>query len=392
MKPRSDLSSLHVVAWLHPRGGGTSRTVVQLTDSLANDAGVSVTLLSQGFENDPTVLSQAEGIDRRVVETTSRLTLQLGLPVRRELARICNQNPPSLIHSHGVWLPVNHWASNAARRIDVPLIVHPHGMLEPWALNYKAHKKWLAMALFQRKDLATAKVLVATSSEECRNLRSLGFGQPIAIIPNGVELASGTIMDTKLGNVPNIRTALFLSRVHQKKGLINLVHAWGRLRPQGWRIQIAGPNEGGHLEEVMLEARKNGIEAYIDYIGEVDGAEKEHVYKNAHLFVLPTFSENFGVVVIEALAHGLPVITTRGAPWADLETFGCGWWIDIGVEPLVVALREAIALSDDQRSAMGELGLSYVQRYNWGSIARHTADIYRWVLNQGPKPDCVHMD
>ena len=108
--------------------------------------------------------------------------------------------------------------------------------------------------------------------------------------------------------------------------------------------------------------------------------------------LLPTFSENFGVVVAEALSHGLPVITTRGAPWADLETHGCGWWIDIGVDPLAAALRQAMALSDDERRAMGERGRTYVQRYNWADIARQTIEVYRWVLGQGPRPDCVHQD
>ena len=108
--------------------------------------------------------------------------------------------------------------------------------------------------------------------------------------------------------------------------------------------------------------------------------------------MLPTFSENFGVVVAEALSHGLPVITTRGAPWADLETHGCGWWVDIGVEPLAVALRQAMALSDDERWTMGERGRAYVQRYNWADIARQMADVYRWVLGQGTRPDCLHLD
>ena len=106
----------------------------------------------------------------------------------------------------------------------------------------------------------------------------------------------------------------------------------------------------------------------------------------------PTFSENFGVVVAEALGHGLPVITTRGAPWADLETHGCGWWIDIGVEPLAAALRQAMALSDDERRAMGERGRAYVQRYNWDVIAREMIHVYRWMLGHGDPPACVQVD
>ncbi len=107
--------------------------------------------------------------------------------------------------------------------------------------------------------------------------------------------------------------------------------------------------------------------------------------------MLPTFSENFGVVVAEALAHGLPVITTQGAPWADLPAFGCGRWIPIGVEPLAEALREAMALSDAERAAMGERGLQYVRRYDWAAIAEDMAAVYRWVLGRGDRPDCVRV-
>ena len=100
----------------------------------------------------------------------------------------------------------------------------------------------------------------------------------------------------------------------------------------------------------------------------------------------------FPVVVAEALAHGLPVITTRGAPWADLDTYDCGWWIDVGVEPLVNALRSAIALSDEQLREMGARGREYVRRYDWEDIARRTTEVYWWILGQGRRPDCVRLD
>ncbi len=111
-----------------------------------------------------------------------------------------------------------------------------------------------------------------------------------------------------------------------------------------------------------------------------------------HLFVLPSFSENFGVVVAEALSYGIPVIATRGTPWADLESFGCGWWVEPGVPFLTEALRAATALGDEERAAMGERGLAYVQRYNWDAIASETLCLYRWVLGQGERPACVRVD
>lgn len=377
----------HVVAGLHPRAGGPSRTVVQLTDALARYSELGVTLLAQSFNGEPSVPS-AGNINRCLIESPSRHALRFGLPARRELKCSMRQQTPALMHSHGLWTPVNHWAAVEARRHGVPLILQPRGMLEPWALNHKAIKKKLAMILFQRRDLESARLLVATSEIEHENIRKLGLGQPVAVIPNGVDL-NVEPSQAKAAQPDRRRVALFLSRVHPVKGLLNLVRAWARSAPAGWRLCIAGPDEAGHLKEVLALVQQLGVQDSVDYLGSVDGADKSALYNAADVFVLPTFSENFGVVVAEALAHGLPVITTRGAPWADLQTYGCGWWIDIGVDPLAQALREAMALSDEQRRAMGALGRGYVRRYDWDDIAQHTIAVYRWVLAQGPRPDCV---
>ncbi len=384
----------HVVAGLHPSAGGPSQTVVQLTDALARQQSLNVTLLSQSFTGDLSVASAAN-VNRRMVESASRNSLRFGLPVRSELQRLTRIQNLALLHSHGLWTPVNHWAVDEARRHDIPLIIQPRGMLEPWALTHKALKKKVAMALFQRHDLDSTNLFVATAAMEYESIRELGLKQPIAVIPNGVMFGSSICSGAEHAKrMPKkeTRTALFLSRIHPKKGILNLLNAWAAVAPRGWRLQLAGPDEAGHLAEVMVLARQLGIEQNVEYLGELAGDAKAQAYLNADLFVLPTFSENFGVVVAEALTYGLPVITTRGAPWADLNTFGCGWWVDIGVDPLVQALREALALSDDVRRAMGSRGREYVRRYDWDDIARQTVDVYRWMLGQGPQPDCVRTD
>ena len=389
------VSVAHVVAGLHPKSGGPSRTVIGLCDALARQSELDITLLCQGRLGEPVVPSSVAAMDCRVAQSNSAIALTCGLPVWRELKRLVQTNSPALIHSHGLWAPVNHWAASAAKRSGIPLVIQPRGMLEPWALNHKALKKKIAMALFQRRDLESAALFIATAAMEYESIRALGLRQPVAVIPNGVQFGPAPLPgNTAVAPVPHRpeRLALFLSRVHPKKGILNLLNAWALAAPQGWRLQIAGPDEGGHLAEVMALARKLGIDHAVDYLGELAGDAKTQAYLGADLFVLPTFSENFGVVVAEALAHGLPVITTRGAPWADLETFGCGWWVDIGVDPLVHALREAMALRDDERRAMGERGRAYVRRYDWDDIARQTIGVYRWVLGQGPQPDCVRTD
>jgi len=388
------ISVVHVVADLHRRSGGPSRTVVQLTDSLAKHLDMDILVLSQCFVGDPGMQSDA-GVDRREIESPSRHALSLGLPLRRALRTLAQVKPPALIHSHGMWSPVNHWAAVLARQRGIPLILQPRGMLEPWALSQKALKKRIAMALYQRQDIDGATLFVVTAAMEFESIRALGIRQPIAVIPNGVLFS--TAISPSDGTGSPLReepehSVLFLSRVHPKKGVLDLLHAWAVVAPQGWRLKIAGPDEGGHLAAVMALARALNIDHAVDYLGDLDAAAKSRVYENADLFVLPTYSENFGVVVAEALSHALPVITTRGAPWADLETYECGWWIDIGVDPLVDALREAIALSDEGRQAMGRRGRAYVQRYDWADIAGQMIDVYKWILGQVAIPDCVRLD
>ena len=387
------LGVLHCVPSLDPRHGGPSRTVVALADALASQTGCRVGLVSQGWRGAAKVQSEVSRVARIISLSDSWLALSLGLPLRRALTQVGTTGwfSPHLIHCHSVWHPANHWAARAACRWGVPLIIHPRGMLEPWALGQKAWKKRLALALYQQRDLETAAALVATSEMEYLNLRRLGLRQPVAVIANGVNLPA-LAQAVKVQGRAHERVALFLSRVHPKKGVLELVRAWGQVAPAGWRLRIVGPDEGGHWSEVARLVDQLDVGATVDYLGPLEGERKVALYREADLFVLPTFSENFGLVVAEALAYGLPVITTRGAPWADLETHGCGWWIETGVAPLVEALRAAMALSDAERAAMGARGRVYVRRYNWDVIAAETLALYRWVLGQGERPGCVRTD
>jgi len=293
---------------------------------------------------------------------------------------------PDLVHVHGVWMYYS-LASLRWCRGGWPRMVSPHGMLEPWAFRYRRWKKLPVWLLWERRHLDSAAILHATSEQEATNIRALGLRPPIAVIPNGIDVPD---LPQPGNRTHEERRALFLSRIHPIKGLLNLVEAWRRVGPPGWRLSIAGPDECGHLGVVQQAVREAGLAGVVDFLGPIYGKEKQELLNSADLFILPTFSENFGIAVAEALASAVPVITTKGAPWGCLETHGCGWWVDIGVEPLVAAISEATRCTTSELRAMGERGRRLVEeRFSWPKIARQMKAVYEWVLGGGPRPEWV---
>ena len=284
-----------------------------------------------------------------------------------------------VVHIHGIWSPRLHNVAKMCRAAKVLYITAPRGMLEPWSLTQKWLKKRIARWLYQDNDLDGAAALHATADSEAAQFRKLGFKNPIIVSPNGVDLPE--VMPPKTSGA--MKTAIFLSRLHPGKGLLTLAEAWARVRPQGWKMKVVGPDSYGHKAEVIAKLTKLGILDQWEFVDMLNDVEKWSAYRAADLLVHPSVSENFGITIVEGLAAGLPVIATKGTPWQELETCNCGWWIDIGVEPLVNALKEAMSLSDEERAAMGARGRKLVdEKYTWKAVVSAMEEI----LNSIPNP------
>lgn len=320
------------------------------------------------------------------LRTTFRLRECLQAAIREALAT----GATPLIHLHGMWDAASLSLALLPQAQALQLVVSPRGMLEPWALRQKRLKKAAAMQLWQRSLLTRASLLHATSHLECEGLRALGFRGPVAIVPNGIDVPPGIdgLREAKPAQTPRgsspQRRCVFLSRLHPKKGLPMLLAAWKRIRPQGWTLEIAGSGDSRYEAEVRdIIQRLQLHEVWL--VGDIRGDQKWRFLANADLFVLPTFSENFGIAIAEAMAAGLPVITTRGTPWQALRDERMGWWIDADEQALAAALREATSEPVATLHDRGRRAQRYAMTtFGWPAIGRRMLACYEWVLGIGP--------
>jgi glycosyltransferase involved in cell wall biosynthesis len=293
-----------------------------------------------------------------------------------------------VIHDNGIWRPFHLHVAIAALRTGTPRVISPRGALSPWALRQKLVKKKVAWLVYQQRNLAGATALHATSELEADEIRDLGFTQPIAVIPNGIDIPQ-VLPQKSVGG--NTRTMLFLSRIHPKKGLLNLLHAWKIAGPgPEWQLAIAGPDEGGHKREVQKLVSALALERSVQFIGEIADEDKWARYASADVFVLPSFSENFGLVVAESMISSTPAITTTPTPWRELPRLDLGWSVDPEVPSLASAIREATAMSRTQLNAMGERAALWARpRFSWNDIAARMAELYEWLTAGGAAPSFV---
>jgi glycosyltransferase involved in cell wall biosynthesis len=382
----------HVIAGLEVAHGGPSYTVPRLCRSLAV-AGAQVTLLSVARNGEGNRDSCENGYrDRRFAEAHPRAPVLRGLRRSPGLSRALREIAPDtdVVHDHGLWLMPNLQAGWAAAGAHKSLVVSPRGMLSPPALAFSRVKKHLSWRLLQGPSMRRAACIHATSEQEYDDVRGFGLAHPVAVIPNGIDLPP---LPPELDAAAAQRVVLSLGRMHPKKGLDRLLHAWAKVEPihPCWHLRIAGPSEGGHAAALRALAEALGL-ARVAIDGPIWDDAKWQAYGAADVFVLPSLSENFGLTVAEALAAGTPAVSTKGAPWSGLEGKGCGWWIDHGVEPLAAALARAMALPRARLKAMGSRGRAWMARdFSWDRTARDMLDVYRWLTRRSEPPSTVRL-
>lgn len=374
---------LHCISDLNLRSGGPSLCVWSLVTVLRGlSIDVDIVTYESQEENDKMI---GEGSFVKVIP--SPRFRRFGYSA--SLYNFLQNSSHEIFHGNGLWQYPVHATAKAARKKNKPYIISPHGMLYPEALLNSAWFKKLAMFLYQKKDLKKATVLHATCKQELEHFRQLGLTNPVAVIPNSIDIK---IPGKQVKPENQKKRVGYVGRFDPIKNIENLIKAWsetGKYEP-GWELVLIGDGETSYKASLVRLVEKLDIKNIV-FTGFLNGEEKETALQSLNYLVLPSKSENFGMVVPEALIREIPVIASKGTPWEELNTYNAGWWIDIGVQPLVETLHETLNLSEEQRQQMGQKGRKLVEeKYSIEAVAAQMIQLYKWILNEGEMPKFVN--
>lgn len=374
----------HVVSHVDEEASGPSYSVPRLCEALAQ-RNVKITLATLNSRNQRPNFDTIEHFEF----CSAPYIKKLGISKTMKRWFESNASEYDIIHAHGLWMMPNIYPINAAYDRGVPSVISPRGTLSKEALAFSSSIKSLFWMLKQKSAMNKVAGFHATSEAECEDIRRLGFKQPVAIIPNGIDLCEAE------ASIPNkTKTVISLGRLHPKKGLELAIKAWSRLQSDfiEWNLRIIGTGSKSYIDALnKLVQQSNAQRVMIE--GPLYGGPKIKALQSASIFILPTRNENFGMVIAEALAAGTPVITTHGAPWEKVTTNKCGWWVDVSDTALEEALREAMSLPEVDLNEMGRAGQSWMEKdFQWASIAQRMIHFYQWIRLGGEKQDFIVTD
>ncbi|MFT4224758.1 glycosyltransferase [Dysgonomonas sp.] len=303
----------------------------------------------------------------------------------RNLSEKLEQVKPDVIHIQGLWMYHSYAALQYKKKHpEVKIIIEPHGMLDPWAVENSAWKKKIVGWLFEYENLKKADYFQALCKSEYDSIRKFGLNNPIKIIPNGVILPqyNGEKCLTK-----KKKTLLYVGRIHPKKGLYEMLEGVGRLKTKNsfffdeWDIHIAGWDQNGHLAELEKLCDKYRLTSDIKFLGPIFGDEKEKELTNADAFILPSLSEGLPMSVLEAWAYKLPVVMTEYCNLPEGFEAKAAIKVDVNPHSISQGLEKLYLLTNAERFEIGENGYSLVcEKFTWQFVVGETEHLYREVI------------
>ena len=289
---------------------------------------------------------------------------------------------PQIIDLQGIWSSTSILSLIYYAISKTPYIVTPRGMLEEWALKQSYFKKKLFFFLIEKYHLKNAVYLRATSALEASTFAKLGFNKnKILNIPNSIKIPD---FKQSLKKKNKKKRLLFLSRLHPKKGLIELLNSWKIIQNKftDWELLICGYDENNYKKKITELIKKLNLKRVIlkDF---VTGKDKEEIYYSSDLFILLSYSENFGLSIAEALSYKIPVITTTNTPWKKLNKNNCGWCIKLKTKEIVATLEKALGMSRKEIIFMGKKGRDWmIKDFSDHSIGTKMNEVYKKILRK----------
>lgn len=324
-----------------------------------------------------------------------------GVAFTTDLKEKMEEFKPDLVHVQGIWLYTSHVNTKYCKKQNVPYMISPRGMLDPWILSQRSWKKKLGLFLYEQKHIDNSACINALAMSEYNAIRDFGYKKPIAVIPNGVYLpAENPLSETKLPwEQDGRKSLLFLSRLHVKKGIENLLEAWSKLNSeekQDWKLIVAGePHDAAYrqkLNEMLIQFQ---LEKNVFFIGNQAGADKDITFRSVDAFTLPSYSEGMPMSVLEAWSYKLPVLMTEFCNIPEGFEEKAALKMNPNVESTLNGLKELFSLSDEERKTIGENGLNLVEKkFTWETIASQMTEVYDWILSdkQSETPSTVILN
>lgn len=378
---------LHVIPSVAPRYGGPSQAIYTMCRALQS-RGIEIliaTTNADGSEELPVTLGEKivyQGVTTIFFARQWSEALKYSRPLALWLER--NVKNFDLAHIHAVFSHACIAAASACRKRRVPYLVRPLGTLDPWSLKQKSARKRLFWHLGVKQMLTGAAAIHYTTAEEKRLVEAELELTRGVVVPNGIDLSFVErpiepfyLQRPELGDNPYI---LALSRIHPKKGFDLLIESFAALKRRGmfgaWRLVFAGDGDAGYVNQLKALTQRKGIDGDALFAGWLDGDSKYAALKGASLLALPSYQENFGISLIEAMAYGVPVLVSPHVNLApEIEKANAGWVAPLNEKNLADALAEALG-DEQERRCRGNNGRELARSFGAEEVATELIGLY----------------
>jgi len=384
---------LHVIPSLAARDGGPAKVVVEMCRELTR-RGAEAEIYTTNLDGRG-LLDVVPG--KPVTQGGVRVTyfpvdLSDYYKISRPLAAALKATIPNYdaVHIHSLYQFPSTVAAYYCRRYAVPYVVIPHGALDPFLFRRHRARKWLYEVAFERRNLHHAAAVQFTSEEESILAATHGLCLRPAVAPLGVDLADSPrsiacgALGTRWPETIGKRVLLYLGRINFKKGLDLLAQAFGRIARERTDVHllIAGPDSDGYAAKVRLWLSEQGVLDRTTFTGMVEGEVKAAALAQSVMFVLASYTENFGIAVVEAMGAGLPVvISNRVNIWREIDAARAGLVVNTDAGEVAAAIR-ALLVAPERAAEMGRNGKDLARKqFSWESAGARLMELYADVIS-----------